>query len=204
MASTRNTSVIPKLSASVPSEVKMELHNQISGIELISPAYASDDAACNLLPKQKLAVGSTTQIGFKIDFSLEEPNGILIYELKRKNTNQFNEDIISNEDEARCVQLVIVWKFSPSKGFLVVSRLIEHDKDRIWDRNELMNLAKSYYLYDLQNSIFELTYLMRDNTVLITRMNVTRTKRSCKLEITISEGSMKNDTRRPQYIGLNR
>jgi hypothetical protein len=47
--------------------------------------------------------------------------------------------------------------------------------------------------------------LIHDNTVLITRMNVTREEECYKLEITVAESSIENnDTQRPYYIDLDR
>jgi hypothetical protein len=44
---------------------------------------------------------------------------------------------------------------------------------------------------------------MHDNTVLMTSLNVTR-EECYKLEMTISEGSIKDDTQRPHYIDMDK
>jgi hypothetical protein len=187
-----------------PSEVKLIIHHQLPGIELVSPVYACDSATCYLLPEHSVDAGSTAKVGFSINFSQKLPVGILMYELKRKDTKQPNKNAISSEDDAKCIRLVMVWKANGPEEFLVVSRLIEHDKGYIWNINRLMKLAIWHHLYDLQNSVFELTYLMHDNSVLMKRMNTTREGECYKLEMTISEGSMKDDTWRPYYIAMNR
>jgi hypothetical protein len=184
----------------VLSKVMSLIHHQCSGIELVSPVYTGYGAACYLFPAQRVDVGSTIQVGFNIDLTQGESICILMYELK--NTKQFNKDAISSEDEVKCVQLLMILEVNHSKKFCVVSHLIEHDKAHVWDNDRLMRLAKQYMLYDIHIPIEE-TWLMHDNTVLMTRVNVAREKACYKLEMTLSEASIKYDTQRPLYIGLN-
>jgi hypothetical protein len=68
----------------------------------------------------------------------------------------------------------------------------------------LMELAKRCELYDIQHGFVEETYLMRDNTVLMTRENIIHEKARYKIEMTISEGCIKDDTWRLRYINLDR
>jgi hypothetical protein len=63
-----------------------------------------------------------------------------------------------------------------------------------------MTLAKHYELFDIQDGPFEDTWLMDDNRVLMTRLNATRKKECYKLEMTISETNIKDDTERPAYL----
>jgi hypothetical protein len=185
-------------------KVKLVIHNQFPGIELVSPVYAGRFVACHLSPDQRVVIGSTTQVGFNTSFSWGDPIGILIYELKRKNTKNFNRNIISSEDEATYFQLFVKWGFNSSKEFRVNLRVIEHDKSHIWDRDKLMELAKLHQLYDIQHGPVEYACLMCDNTVLRARMNATREEECYKLEITIYEGSVDEDTQRIQYLDMDR
>jgi hypothetical protein len=178
-----------------PSEVRLIIHHQFPGVELVSPAYISTGATCCLSPDQSVDVGSIMQAGFNIDPD-QESIGILMYKLQRKGIDQSNE-------EATCIQLVVIWKVNSSKEFCVVSHLIEHDKDRIWDRDGLMRLTECYELFNIQHGSVEDTWLMRDNTVLMASLNVV-CKEYYKLEMTISETSIKDDTQRLWYIGLDR
>jgi hypothetical protein len=184
------------------SKVKLVIHHQFPSIELVSPIYACDDTTCYFSPVQKVVVGSTMQVDFNIKFSQREPIGILMYELK--NTKKFNNDAMPSEDEERYIRLFMAWKVDSSKKFRVVSLLIEHDKGHIWDRDRLMKLAKYYMLYDIQHGPIELTWLMHDNTVLMTRADVTREAEYYKLEMTISKASIKDDTTRPYYFDVDR
>jgi hypothetical protein len=201
MTSTHGAGTSQQYCNGASSEVKLMIHHQFPGIELVSPGYAYNGATCHLSPSQRVDAGSTTQIGFNITYSWEKPIGILMYELKRKNTRQSNKDATSDKDKTRCIQLAIIWEINSSKELCVISYLIEHDKRRVWDRYELMKLAKWYKKYDIHIPI-ELTYLMHDNSVLMKRVNVT-CEDCYKLEMIISKGSIRYDTQRLLYIGLD-
>jgi hypothetical protein len=128
-----------------------------------------------------------------------------MYKLQRKNIDQSNEEFIFNEDETTCIQLIMIWKVNnSSKKFWVTSRLIEHDKDRDWCREGSMKLVKHYKLTNIQHGPIEETYLMHDNIVLIKRVNVIREGEYYKLEMIISEGNIKDNTQRIQYIDMDR
>jgi hypothetical protein len=193
-----DTGTIQPHQNNVPSKVILTIHNQFPGIELIFPVYVGKGVTCHLSPDKIVDVGSTTQIGFNIDPDLDESTGVLMYKLNRKNTDQ------PNEEEAICIQLFTVWKACRSEEFWVVSNLIEHDKSRVRSRNKLMQIAKGCRAFNAPHSPIEDTWLIRDNTVLMTRVSVTREEESYKLEMTVSEGSIKDDTQRPCYIGLSR
>jgi hypothetical protein len=192
MSSTRNTAVILKQLVGAPSKVKLMISNQFPGIELVSPVYNSD-GACYLSPDRRVDIGSTMQADFGIDITQSESVGILAYKL-RKNTDQ--------PDETTYIHLVVIWEVNSSSGFYVYSDLIESDKSYVWDRDDLMSLASEFELVNMQHAPIEETYLMHDNTVLMTRVNVTHEEECYKLEMTISETSIKDDTMRIQYIDM--
>jgi hypothetical protein len=202
MASTDNsvTDTIQPLN-DTPSKVKLILHHQFPDTELVSPVHAGDGVECYLSPDQTVDVGSTTQAGFDIDLTQEEPISILTYELKYK--KQLHKDAISSEDEASCILLYIVWKFSDAKECCVVSDMIEYDQGCVWDRDNLMKLARRYNTVNIHIPT-ENTHLMRDNTVLLTRMNMACEEECYKLEMTISEGSMRYNTWKLEHIDVYR
>jgi hypothetical protein len=179
------------------SKVELTIRHQFPDIELISPVYADKNATCYLPPDQKVDVGSATQVGLNIDPTQVVSIGALMYKLQRKDIDQ------SNERESTCTQLVIIWKANIYHKFQAVSRLIEHDEDRIWDSDMLMDLARYCILYDIEHGPIEETWLMHDNTVLMTGMNATYEEKCYKLEMKISETSVKDDTERPQYINVD-
>jgi hypothetical protein len=196
-----HTSTIQPCQNVAPSKVKLVIYHRFPGIELISPVYASDGAECRLPLDQRVDFGSIAYACFSIDLIRSESTGILMYKLK--NTRQPNRNTISSKDEATCAQLYIAWKVNNSKEFCVVSHLIEHDKGCVWDRDRLMTLAKWYNPCDIHVPI-EVTYLMRDNTVLMTRVNVFRETESYKFEMNIYETSIRDDTWRLWYIDVDK
>jgi hypothetical protein len=175
--------------------LELIIHHQFPGIELVSPLYYSDGATYYILPNQRVDGGFTMRTYLMIDLSRSEFTCALMYRLKRKNTDAFNE--------ATCTQLVMIWNINKFKGSHLVPRLIEHDKDQVWDVDRLMELAKCYESSDMQHDSIEETWLMHDNTVLMISLNVTRGAWH-KLEMTISETSIKDDTQRPLYIDMDR
>jgi hypothetical protein len=133
------------------SEVKLIIHNQFPGVELVSPVCPGDGATCYLSPDQRVDVGSTMQAGFAIGLPQSKSIGALMYKLQRKNTDQSNEGHTSGTSKVTCIQLVMIWKINGSKEFRVVLRLIEHDKGRVWDRDKLMKLVMKKKLFDIQH-----------------------------------------------------
>jgi hypothetical protein len=202
-ASTRNTDVILKQLADAPSELRLTIHNQFPGIELVSPVYATGrDVTCYLSPGQRVGAGAMMKASFDIDLTQHVSIGVLMYKLQRKSVGQSNKGAISNE-EATCTQLVVIWKVNNSKKFCATSFLIEHDKRHVWDKNRLMRLTSYYQTINIHGPIEE-TYLMYGSTVLMTSLNATRKAECYKLEMTISKTSMKDDTQRLQYIDVER
>jgi hypothetical protein len=197
MVSTRDINIIQSRQNGTPLEVKLMIHHEFPGIELVSPVYAGCGAICHLSLDQGIDVGSTMQVGFKIDLTQEESIGTLMYRLKRKNTDQ-------SDEEETCIQLVIIWKVNNVRDFCAFSLLIEHDKSCIWDENKLLKLAKHYKLANIQHGLIETTWLIHDNTVLMAKVDATREEESYKLEMTVSEEGIEDDTQRPVYIDLDR
>jgi hypothetical protein len=182
----------------IAPKMKLTIHHQFPDIELVSPVYAVDGATRYMPLDQRVDVGSTVQTGFNIDTDQKESIGVLLYKLQKKNTDQ------PNEEESTYVQLVVIWNVNSSKEFCINLFLIEHDKGRVWDRDELMKLADHYKPTIIQRSPIEETYLMRDSTVLMIRSDKTSKGECHELEVTISETNIKDDTQRLRYIGLDR
>jgi hypothetical protein len=182
------------------SRIELMIHHQFPGIELSSPAYASRHARCCLRPEQKVNVGTTMQAYFNINPDQDEAISILMCKLERININELSEN------ETTCIQLLVVWKIDRLKRFYVVTYLMEHDKSHVWNRSKLIKLAEGEdKLFDILYCPVEETWLIHDNLVLKTKVNITHKEECYKLEITISEMSIKDDdTRRPWYIDMDR
>jgi hypothetical protein len=199
-----NANTVQSYQNSVPTEVKLMIHHQLPGIELVSPIYASDGSTCHLLPDPRVDAGYTAQIGFNIDFTQDESIGALIYKLQRKSADQSNEDTTSNEDGAPCTQLIVIWNVNSFKDLYVYSRAIEQDQGYVWDSDRLMNLAKRYCLLGIQHCLIEETWLTHDGIAFMTNLNVTCEAECYKLEMTISEAIIDRDAQRPWDLNLNR
>jgi hypothetical protein len=178
----------------VLSDIKLIFHHQLPDIELVSPVYAGDIATCYQSPDQSVDCGATTQAGFKIKFSPEWSFGTLMYRLKKK----------SDQEASTYQQFVIVWEIDRFEIIYAVSYLIEHDKDVVWDENKLTKLSERCQLHYIKHSPIEETWLMRDHTVLMTKVNVISEKASYQLDITLAETSINDDTQRPWYIHIDR
>jgi hypothetical protein len=181
-----------------PLKVKLMIDHQFPDIELISPIHAGKGATCYPSHDQRVDAGSTTQARFSFNPTRMVSMGALMYKVQRKHNDQ------SNEDKTTCTQLFIIWEAKGSKEFRVVSDMIEHDQSYVWNRVGLMKLAERYELYNIKHRPIEETYLMYNNTVLMTSLNLTREDGCYKIELTLSETSMKGNTQRPWCIDLDR
>jgi hypothetical protein len=194
----RETHVKRRRINSAPT-IELMIHHQFPGIELVSPIYASHNARCSLQPEQKVNAGSTMKTCFKVNPDQYEFISILMCKLERKNTDELNED------EATCIQFVVIWKIDGFKGLQVVTYLIEHDQYHVWDRNKLMKLTdEEDKLFGIHHCPVEETWLIHDNRVLKTRVTITREEECYRLEMTVSETSIKDDTKRLYYIDVDR
>jgi hypothetical protein len=185
----------------VPSKVVMTIHNQSPGFELVLPEYAGTGAVWYLSPDQRVDVGSTTQAGFNIYLTLDKSICILLYDLQRKDIDQSNDKVMTSK-ETTCIRLVTIWEVYRTGIFRVDSFLMENDKGVRFERDALMLLAEKFIGTDATGFV-EKTYLLYDNAVLMIKVNSTREEECYKINMTISEGSIYNDIRRPRYIGRN-
>jgi hypothetical protein len=183
-----------------PSRVELIIHHHFPGTELISPICDGHHATCHLQPDRKVNVGSTTQASFNIKPSRKGSFGALMYKLQKKNPHQSNHDVIFGEKTTH-TQLVVIWKADNFSGFLAVTYIIEHDKSYGWSKKKLKRLIRQYKLAAIQHVFIEETWLMRDHTVFMTSLNTVHEEKCYKLEMIISEGSMKYDTQRSFYAG---
>jgi hypothetical protein len=179
-------------------DIKLMVHHQLPGIKLVSPICVGSCAVCRLLPVQRVDIGSIVQAIFSVDPVQDESVGILICKLERINTDELGEY------ETTFIQSVIIWKIDRFERFLVATYMIEHDEGHIWNRNKLMKLAEEEKLFDIQHVPIEETWLTHNGMVLKTRVNVIHEGKCCKLEMAISETSIKDDTQRPLYIDVDR
>jgi hypothetical protein len=187
-----------------PSEVNLIVCHQFPDIEFVSPICISSGTENYSSPDQKIVSGSKMQINFKVIHSYEGSSAVLMYKLQRKNIDQSNIDAISSEEEATCTLFVIVWEIDSSEKFSTTSYLIECDEDCAQNRDKLLQITEHYKPVNIQHGFIEDTWLIHDNKVLMTSLNITPEKGYYKLEMTISETSIRDDTQRLRYFKMDR
>jgi hypothetical protein len=198
-----DTNIIRPRKNDAPSKVKLMIQHQCFGTELVSPLHYSNGATCYLSPNQRVVVGSIMEAGFNTNLNRKKSTGALMYRLEREYTNQPNKKTISDEDEAMYTQLFIVWEIDSYKEFWVALDLIKHDKSHVWNRDGLMELARRCKLFNVYG-LLERAWSMYDNKALMANLLVTREEEYYKLNMTIYEGSVEDNVRRPLYIDMNR
>jgi hypothetical protein len=63
---TNDTNTI-QLPSNAISKVKLKIHYQLSGTELVHPIYVSNCSTCRLSPNHRVDADSIVQVGFNID-----------------------------------------------------------------------------------------------------------------------------------------
>jgi hypothetical protein len=168
------------------------IHNQCSNIELVSPVYFGNGAVCPKLFDQQIAIDTEIRTSFEIYATQDGFEGALLYKLQKHvvSDDQRNMDTLTtktNENEAKCVQLLVAWKVKDSKSF-VYETLVEHVKEFTWDENELRKLYnKNHSRLKEYNSIMSDRWLIDNNMVLKTSFEVRGLKGNFELSISISE-----------------
>jgi hypothetical protein len=178
------------------SSFKLNIHNQCSNADLISPKYiTSYKLECHRPPDYKVYAGDTMRSGFIIE-SDNESHGILIYKLQRKKSHEYTE---ISEDTSDTAHILVVWKFSKSKKLYADVLLVECDRGFVWNES---NLKELYVMNFDQDRLFSdtttKTWLLDDNITLMTAFEIMNEDRI--LNITISEVERNNNTMMPLYI----
>jgi hypothetical protein len=180
---------------SVPSELKLTIHNLCPNIRLAHPVYVSNHVTCYRAPDQIVDIGSTAKIGFKNNLFSESSSGVLLYKLKIT---------YEESNEATWTQIFMFWSVHESGELFLTLYLIEHDKSDVLDKNRLMRLIEDWKGFNIRCNLIEETWLMHDNIMLMLKINVIREAKYYKLEMTISETSVRDDTWRLHYYDMDR
>jgi hypothetical protein len=182
------------------SSFKLNIHNQCSNVDLISPIYNTDyELKFHKPPDYKVYAGDTMRSGFTIRWG-DEFYGILIYKLQSKKSHEYTE---TSEDTSDAAHILLVWKISKSKELYADVLLVECDKRFVWDED---NLEKLYDMNFKQDRLFSdtttKTWLLDNNITLMTTFEIMNEDRI--LNITISEVERDNNMRMPIHIDLKR
>jgi hypothetical protein len=186
----------------------MTIHNQYPGLELVSPVYFSSGTIYHTPLSQKTDTDNTIEARFGIGSKQEDFRCAVLYKLQRRRTirmdNYPSNGITSINDTATNVYLLVVWNAKDNLYESSFMHLIECSDDFTWDEDKLWALYCDYnhqVNWDYESNI--VTWLMNDNTVLKTRLDVTYGS-DYKLDIVISEGTAKYDMKEPIYIDAKR
>jgi hypothetical protein len=150
---------------------------------------------------------------------------------KRPGSNdQSNADSTSAEDTLINLQLLVIWKSNDECSFSVRALLIKHSNIITWDEGTLEKLHSMYLallnkgllidtsavfeeassvvseedssiVFEADPFVVEDTWLLDDVTVLITASKWKEENR--EIEITISEGTRKDDSMEPLWVSSN-
>jgi hypothetical protein len=177
--------------------IEVDIYNQCSGIELIKQGYFSSGADWNEEPYDKVDAESIMSVGLKSPLAIFE--GALIYELRRKYAK------IDNQLDSAYTLLLATWKSEGYKNFYVFLQLIECDRTSYWNNAKLERYYQRYHnqLSTYTGSIKD-TWLIDDDVVLMTRLELDFTQRDGVLSIIISEGVKDEHAKRPERINLER
>jgi hypothetical protein len=121
--------------------------------------------------------------------------GALICKLQRED--------VKPEDQSKSTHILflVAWKFEGYGKFLAFVQLMECDKTFRWDEIEPEEYYQRYanqlctYTDHIRN-----TWLIHDNMVLMTRLELDFTQRDSILNISVSEGVNDEHIRRPEQV----
>jgi hypothetical protein len=174
----------------------LNIHNQCSNVDLISPTYNIDDRLeCHKPPDYEVHAGDTMKSGFIVRWG-DEIYGILIYKLQRREPHEYTE---ISEDTSDTAHILLVWKIFESKELYADILLVECDREFVWNESNLKELYDMNFKQDrLFSDTATKTWLLDDNITLMTTPEITN--RNLILNISISEVERDNNTRIPLYI----
>jgi hypothetical protein len=192
--------LIYAISFSIPLVVKLDIHNQCSNVDLVSPTYATvNKFGCHRTPGHKVYAGDTMRSAFMI-MPNNKSYGALIYKLQRK---QLHESVEISEDTSSTVHLLVVWKFNTFEELYADVLLVEHDKGFDWDKDDLTDLYhKNSNRFRLFSYSTTETWSLDDNIALMTTFDIMNEDHI--LDITISEMKRCSGERAPAHIDLKR
>jgi hypothetical protein len=185
--------------------LRITIHNQYPGLELISPVYFSSDTPCHISPSQQTDAGTIMKASFGRYSKQEEFRGILLYKLQKKHTaksdNQSDNSMTSIENTKTSLYFLVLWDVGYDDHVFRVC-LVEYD--RTLDGDDLWRLHYKYeYVIRNYYKSRTITWSMYDGAVMETRFDKTY-RSDYKLDIVISEGTKKYIVEKPIRIDLKR
>jgi hypothetical protein len=181
---------------SIQPVMKLNIHNQCSNVDLVSPTcVAFGGLERHRPPNYKVCPGDTMSSAFVIERekrtsasateSAVVPVGALICRLQKKQTDEFTGIC---EDTSSIVYLLVFWGISKYGALHADILLVEYDKILDWSKSDLGRLHNNntdqfkWFPYSVAK-----TWLLDDNTGLMTKSEFV--SEHYILDITISEES---------------
>jgi hypothetical protein len=185
------------ISFKLQPSMKVNIHNQCSDFKLTDRGYFSSGTSLNGYPAQEVDAGSMISFGFQPSPLVFE--GVLTYELQRKHVES------DNQLESTYIRLFVVWKSKGYKKLCAYINLVEYDEKFYWNNTKSQEYYRGYasQLSTYTDPIKD-TWLVYDDTVLMTRLELDFTQRDDILNITISKSVKDEHTRKPERIDSER
>jgi hypothetical protein len=178
------------------------VHNQCSYFELVSPVCFGHNAIWIRSPDQKVDANTMTDASFGIEIFKTEFASALVYKLQRKkqfkSNDQTSVDNISTEDSSTNLQLLVIWNANEEYRYCVRALLIKHSNTITWYEDTLEKLHSMHLSLCRSDDVIEDTWLLDDVTALTTTSKWEEESRT--FEITLSEGTIKDDSREPLWV----
>jgi hypothetical protein len=170
--------------------MRVNIYNQCPGFRrLRNPKYFINGAYWNEYPDQGVDAGSMMSVDLLPFLSTFE--GILIYDLgciKSPNT-----------------RFLVTWKSEGYRKFCVFVYLVKYDDWCFWNK---IKTEEYYQRYTSRLNTYtgpiEETWLLDDDTVLMTGLELDFTQRDGVLNIVISEGVEDKNTKRLEWIDIKK
>jgi hypothetical protein len=167
------------------------VHNQYPVIELTSPVYFCNHGTYYEYPVEKIDDGAIMKTGFRFDPEQNEPGGILMYEVQRKESEisdpQSGIDTIYTKvikKVSKMMRLLITWNIKHLEEPKVHIMLIEYGDESIPDEDRLAQLYNKINSMLLNHN--RCMWLVRDCEALKTTYEVVQ-KEYLELKIIISK-----------------
>jgi hypothetical protein len=148
--------------------LNITIHNQHSGLELISPVCFNVDTTYHVPPSQQIDAGDTMMTRFRVCSKKRGFKGALLYKLQRKyaieTDNQPDDSIASIKDTATSIYLLAFLGTGYYNHSFRVG-LIECTGDFTWDEDKLWALHEKYnglFHFDYKDNV--ITWLMRQHS----------------------------------------
>jgi hypothetical protein len=166
------------------------VYNQCPNIKLASPVHFGDGLVYPKLFDQQIDVGTAMRACFEINATQDELKGALLFRLQSSFNERCNMDTSATEtdrNEAKCVYMLVAWSMWYSIPSAHVT-LIEHAKEFTWDEDKLSKLhGKNCDWLKEYDDASSNTWLIGDNMVLKTTLEVKVLRGSPEVSISISE-----------------